>query len=281
MNEDEIVAALEANPELQTGLFNRLEPGITKHLTEGKGMFVASKDDYTKTTQKAINEAIGQNHKGYEEKIEKLTGIKKNAGESGHDYFDRVSANLKYQKEGDTNESAVVNGLRTELKGLRDEITQKDTALFNETVNTQVAGAMNGLKFAVPAHLKKDDEIAAYQRSKAAQMGVVFKAAYTAKKEDGVLVYVNGKNEAQMLDGQPMTADQIATRDFAADLAPKGKSQGGAGSLNDDPNSKNEGYLAATPTEIEKKLGEMGLAYMTPAWEEKYRAAMKAIGKGL
>jgi hypothetical protein len=279
MNYEEFKAELDKDPVLIDSIYDNHGDGFTKHLTDKKGMFVGTMDEYTRNTQTSINEAVRKNHEGYETKIEKLTGIKKNAGESGHDYFDRVSAKLKYLEDGDTPESATVKGLRTELTTLRTEIDTERKNAFKATVNAQVSGALNALTFAVPPHLRKDDEIAAFQKSQRTQKGIVFNATYSAKSENGGLVYVNGKGEAQMENGEPMTADQIVARDFASELTTSTHSQGGSGSGKNDPNSKNEGYLGPDQKTIEEKLSEMGKAYMTPEWEELFRKAMKAIGK--
>ncbi|GAB3948367.1 hypothetical protein GCM10028805_22580 [Spirosoma harenae] len=282
MNYDEFKAELDKTPELMGDIYKNHKDDFTKHLTDNEKMVVTTMDEYKKTTQTAIDKAIKDGHTAWEAKVEQLTGLKRPEGKKGLEWFDEVSTKLKYMAEGDDAGSAYAKGLKKELDELKSSLKTEKEQTFKAEVNGKVEAGISSLKFATPSHIKKDDEIATYQKTKAAQMVLVFNSLYTAKKdESGQLLYVNGKGEAQTADGQPMTADQIAARDFASDLAPKGKSQGGTGSINDDPNATNEGYLAASPDLIEKKLAEMGKAYMSPEWEELYRKALKAIGKGI
>jgi len=281
MTYEEFQAGLAETPEILATVLEKHEADAIKHLTEGKKMVVTTMDEYQKNTQKAVDEATKRNHSDWEAKLEKVTGQKRPEGKKGLEWFDELSAKIKYVTEegGDPN-SAVVKAMQKELNDLKTSLSQKEQEALNARIQGEVASGIRSLQFAAPGHLKKAEEQTAYQKQKAQDVIDVFNARYTAKLDDsGNTVYLNKKGEAQVADGSPMTAEAIAARDFANDLAPKGRSQGGTGSLDNDPNSGNEGYLGATPEAIELKLAELGKPYMSEEWEKLYRAAMKAIGK--
>ncbi|AKD55024.1 hypothetical protein [Spirosoma radiotolerans] len=285
MDEDEILAAIEANAGLQAKVFEKYEPGFTKHLTEGKKMIVTTPEEqlkeYAKLSEPAIKLATRQTHEGYEAKLEKISGVKKLDGESGHAYLDRLSAKLKYLEKTDDTESALYKGLQKELEALKTERQNEKQELARVKIDGEIKGAVNKLKFAVPSHVKKDNEKSAYQKREIEDATDIFNARYTTTIDDkGRFVFTNKKGEAQTEGGEPMTAEAIFARDFAAKLVPAGRSAGGAGSGNDDGGQGGGGadYLGATTEEIRTKLAEKGLGVGTARWKEAYEKAHIAAG---
>ncbi|GAB2582426.1 hypothetical protein [Spirosoma areae] len=282
MTYEEFQAGLAETPELLGTVLEKHEADAIKHLTDGKKMVVTTLDEYKTTTQKAIDEATKKNHSDWEAKIEKVTGQKRPEGKKGLEWFDELSAKIKYlDGEGVDHESPLYKGLKKELDDLKTERATEKKELFKAKVENQVTNAIKGLQFATPSHLKKDDDKASFLKQKAEDAADIFTARYTPSYDDqGRLIFSNKKGEAQTLNGEPMTADAIAARDFANELQPKGHSQGGAGSGGTDtPNPNgNADYLGATTEDIRTKLAEMMIPFGSDKWADLYTKAHLAAG---
>lgn len=282
MTYEEFQAGLAETPELINEIFDKYEGDYTKHLTEKKQMIVTTKDAYAKDREDAIGQGTKKAHSEWEEKFEKVTGQKKPDGKKGLVWFDELSSRIKFLNEdgGDTN-AAIIKGLQKELEEVKTSLSKKDKEALQARINGEVNTALKGLTFATPSHLKKDTEKTAFQRQKAEDAADIFNVRYTTSIDDqGRIVFTNKKGEAQTENGQPMTAEAIAARDFANDLVPKGRKAAGAGSGEDDDQQQQGGadYLGATTEEIRKKIAEMGHAVGTNKWSELYSKAHIAAG---
>ncbi|GAB3783317.1 hypothetical protein GCM10028818_41070 [Spirosoma horti] len=279
MTYEEFQAGLAETPELINEIYEKHEGDFTKHLTDGKKMVVTTMDDYQKTTQTAIDKAIKDGHTAWETKLEKVTGQKRPEGKKGLEWFDELSAKIKYMENADDTESPLYKGLKKELDDLKEERKSEKKELARVKIDGEIKGAVNKLKFAVPSHVKKDDEKTAYQKREIEDATDIFNARYTTTIDDkGRFVYTNKKGEAQTEGGEPMTAEAIFARDFATKLVPDGRSAGGAGSGDDDQHQGGADYLGATTEEIRTKLAEKGLGVGTAKWKEAYEKAHIAAG---
>lgn len=285
MTYDEFQAEIAKNPDqtpdLMKTLYEKHEGDFTKHLTEGKKMIVTDATTFATDRQKAIDEGSKKAHEAWEGKVAKVTGQTRPEGKKGLDWFDELSAKLKYGVEdGADPNSAMIKGLKKELEELKTNLSTAEKKALQARIDGQVNAAIKGLKFAVPGHLKKDDEKSAFARQKAEDAADIFNARYTTSMDDqGRVVFTNKKGEAQTQDGEPMTADQIAARDFANEMAPKGNQQGGAGS-NDNSNNGNGNadWLGKDTAEIRTKIAEMGHGMGSAKWRELYDKAHVAAG---
>lgn len=290
MEYTEFEAGLAKRPELINEIFDKHGENFTKHLTEKKGMIVTTQADFTKDREVAIGEGSKKAHEAWEQKIEALTGLKKNAGEKGLDFYDRVSAKLKFLKDGENDDTpegrannAALKTLQDEIKNLKKSLDDEKSAGFKNKVTAEVSAGVRALKFAIPGHIKDETLKASYQKDQVAANIALFNSQYTPEaRQDGKIQYKDSKGEVLVdTDGEPLTIEAIFTKNHAHLLAPAGHQQGGSGSNEEDPNKSKADYLGKDAAAIEQKLAELGIEYMTPDWEEKYRKALAAIGKKL
>ena len=281
MTYEEFQAGLAETPEILDTILEKHESDATKYLTEKKGKVVTTVDEYRTNTQKAVDEATKRNHSDWEAKIEKVTGQKRPDGKKGLEWFDELSTKIKYMENNDDTESPLYKGLKKELDDLKTERANEKQELVKAKIDGEIGKAVSKLKFAVPSHLKKDDEKSAYQKREVEDTTDIFNARYSTTIDDkGRFVFTNKAGEAQTVDGTPMTAEAIFARDFAGKLVPKGHSQGGSGSDTDEQQQQNGNadFLGDTTEKIRAKIAEMGAAFGTAKWKELYEKAHLAAG---
>jgi len=289
----DIKSAVDATPALKAELFSTFETDFTTHLTDptGKGMILATKDDFASDRQKLIDDTTKGNHTAWEKALEAVFGPKPK-GVKGLDWVADLVTKGKFTMNDQnppapTPDSAAQNQALTqmqeELKNLKTELATEKKAVFAAKVSTSVSTGIEGLNLAIPSHIKADDTKAAFLKDERAAKAAFFNATYKPEAlTDGRIVFKDAAGTALVDNsGNPLSVSEIIAQKHAHWLAPTGHSQGGTGSAQQQPGLGDPDYKGATSDEIIAKLAEDGLVMGSLAWTEAFKKAHAKAGVAL
>jgi hypothetical protein len=171
MTQEEILQAIEANPELVKPIAESFTAkGYVVRTTEEDASFLSNHE--TNIIPQRVESAIGEKMKektfematGIEKDIFEKTGIKKNENEKYFNYLKRAFDEVK----GSGVEADSLKMYQDENNSLKEQIGLKEneykSQLLGYKKDTVVDAALSNIQFAYPAHLQTEDEKAEYVR---------------------------------------------------------------------------------------------------------------------
>jgi hypothetical protein len=279
MTIEEIKTAVEKQPELKTAIVSSFKPDFVAG-AEAEGLVVRTKaqdqqyldnhvnavvdDRVKKEVQKKIDEEYGNTMRGIDEQIKSVTGIERKPGEKTTDYAKRAIEEKR--QGGDPVTKEKVTQLEQLLASTKTDYETKlqeaQTQLFNKEIEWQVNSDLDKRSYALPVHLKTEEEKQAYINQQKAFMRQDLMGTYTRKKDEqgNIIWYEGDKPLMNQKDGKPKGAGDIIGEKYNPWFVPAGKvvtgTGGGSTGLPDGGFKKKEeihAYLAANGMEAGSK----------------------------
>lgn len=284
MNLTEIKEAAEKQPELKKEILSSFKSDFIKGV-EAEGMVVRTKDqdqtfldNHVKTVvdakvaekvQPMVDSEFSKMMSKIDDQIKEITGIDKVAGEKTTAFAKRAIE--AKQKNGDPVTTEKVKELENLLKSTKEDyekkLTDAETKSFSQSIQFQVDADLDKRSFAVPAHLKTDEEKQGFINQQKALLKQGFLSGVTPKKDnEGNIVFHDGdKPLLNTKDGKPKSASDIIAEKYSPWFIPEGHKVTGTGG---GQGGGTGGFKSSD--DVHKYLAAQGVDAKSPAYMEQF-----------
>jgi len=244
-------AAVGKTPALLTEILSSFKADFVKG-AEAEGLVVRTKEqdqqfltnhvnatvaDRVKAElQKEVDKEFGNAMRKIDDEIKAVTGVEKKPGEKTTDYAKRAVEEKR--QGGDPVTKEKVTQLEQLLASKETEFNTKlqeaHTQLFDKEIEWQVNADLDKRSYALPVHLKTEEEKQAYINQQKAFMRRDLLSTYSRKKDEqgNIIWYEGDKPLMNQKDGKPKGAGDIIGEKYNPWFVPAGKQTTGTGGGN-------------------------------------------------
>lgn len=284
MNLTEIKEAAEKQPDLKKEILSSFKDEFIKGV-EAEGMIVRTKeqdqtflDNHVKTVvdakvakelQPAVDAEFSKMMSRIDTEIQQITAIEKTAGEKTTAYAKRALSEKHKTADPVTKEkiAELENLLSTTKADYEKKLSDAEAKSFTQNIQFQVDADLDKRSFAVPAHLKTDEEKQAFINQQKALLRQGFLSGVTPKKDnEGNIVFYDGdKPLMNIKDGKPKNASDIINEKYSPWFIPEGHKATGTGG---GQGGGTGGFKSKD--DIHKHLAAQGVDVKSPAYMEQF-----------
>jgi hypothetical protein len=284
MNFEELKPVLEQKPELLGEIVSSFKDSVTQKLAE-TGFIIRSKEEDASYLDSQIKNLLpakvgaefGNAMRAIDEQIKTITGIEKSNGEKTTDYAKRAVEEIKTAGADPQVKQRIKdleNLLSNATKEKQSEIEKLQQQLFSKDVEFQQSAFLDSANFAVPSHLKTDEEKQQYIALQRQSLKTMFSQTFAAKKDEaGKIVFYEGdKPLLNTKDGSPLTASDLYKERFGAFIAPAQQVRSGTGQGQTGTVGGQGTGTFGSKEEIHAHLKEAGVAVGSKAYLDQFKA---------